>query len=64
MQITKTRNVPLIIGLGLTGLFLFVALFGSSLAKNDPMRVFNEFVVVDGRAVYPSRSPVAASGLR
>ena len=58
METLKTRNIPLIIGLILTGLFLFVALFGSSLAPNDPMHVFNDFVVVDGEAIYPSRTAV------
>jgi len=38
--------------------FLFIALFGSSLANYDPMRVFNEPIVVDGQARYPSRNPV------
>lgn len=58
MQKVGNRNYPLIVGLALTVLFLFIALFGSSLANYDPMRVFNEFVVVDGEPRYPSRNPV------
>ncbi|MCA9942276.1 MAG: ABC transporter permease [Anaerolineales bacterium] len=58
MQEVGKRNYPLIIGLLLTGLFLFVAFFGSSLAKGDPMLVIAEPVVVDGLTVFPSRNPV------
>jgi len=62
MKTISNRNTPLIVGLVLTLLFLFVALFGSSLASYDPMRVFNELVVVDGQARYPSRNPVPPLG--
>lgn len=58
MQKVGNRNYPLIVGLILTALFVLVALFGSNLANYDPMRVFNELVVVDGQARYPSRNPV------
>lgn len=58
MRKVGTRNTPLLVGLVLTALFLFIAFFGSSLANYDPMRVFNEPIVVDGQARYPSRNPV------
>ena len=58
MQKVGNRNYPLLVGLVLTGLFLFVALFGSSLTNGDPMYVFAEPVVVDGLSVFPSRNPV------
>ena len=59
MQKVGNRNIPLIVGLILTGLFLFVALFGSSLTSNDPMHVFSEMVVVNGQPLFPSRNPVS-----
>lgn len=58
MQKLGNQNYPLIVGLVLTLLFVCVALFGSSLAGYDPMRVFNELVVVNGQPTFPSRSPV------
>lgn len=52
------RNVPLLVGLFLSGLFLLIALFGSKLTTVDPMQVFNEVLVIDGRQILPSRTPV------
>ena len=58
MPKVANRNIPLLVGLILTGLFLLVSLFGPTLATYDPMRVFNELVEVDGQQRYPSRNPV------
>ncbi|GJM41475.1 MAG: glutathione ABC transporter permease GsiD [Ardenticatenaceae bacterium] len=58
MQKIGNQNYPLTVGLILTGLFLFIALFGASLTSGDPMYVFAEPVVVDGQSIFPSRSPV------
>lgn len=58
MQTIGNRNFPLLVGLGLAGLFLALALFGPGLAQNDPMKVFAEPIMVDGQMVFPSRNPV------
>lgn len=58
MQTLSNRNYPLVVGFIFAGIFLLIALFGSSLAGYDPMRVFNESFVVNGQAIFPSRTPV------
>jgi peptide/nickel transport system permease protein len=52
------RNIPLIIGLGLTAVFLFIAAFGPALAPQDPMVVFNDAMMIGDKVYIPASLPV------
>ncbi|MCP5095920.1 MAG: ABC transporter permease [Chloroflexi bacterium] len=54
----RNRNFPLMIGLGLTAVFLFIAAFGPSLAPLDPMIVFNDMMEIDGKTYIPVAIPI------
>jgi len=58
MSDNRARNFPLIIGLTLTALFLFIALFGSRLAPDNPMTVYSDIINYQGEVYIPARSPV------
>lgn len=52
------HNYPLTIGLLLTALSLFIALFGPSLAPQDPMKRFADVIRVGDQIIIPSVRPV------
>lgn len=47
----RERNYPLVMGLLISGIFLFLALFGNRFAPQDPMESFTR-IVVDGQPYY------------
>lgn len=55
----KNRNYPLIIGIFLAILFLFIAIWGPGLAPQDPLVVFNDAIFVGEETYIPSAKPVA-----
>ena len=59
MKKASSRNYPLYIGATLTGLFVFIALFGQQFATHDPMIVFSDLIQVGEKVYIPSRMPVA-----
>ena len=58
MKKMSSRNYPLYIGATLTGLFVFVAIFGRRFATQDPMQVFNEVIFIGEKMYIPTRLPV------
>ncbi len=55
----NNRNYPLIIGVVIISLFLFIAIFGASLAPLDPMVVFNDMFTIGDKTYIPSAIPLA-----
>ncbi len=59
MKRPSSYNIPLIVGITLSALFVLVAIIGPSLAPLDPLEVFDDVIFVGDKTYIPSRFPVA-----
>lgn len=55
----KPRNTPLRIGVILTIIFILIAIFGSTLAPQDPTRRFTDVIKANDETYIPSVRPIA-----
>lgn len=58
MKLIVTRNYPLSVGLALGLLFLFIAIWGPSLAPHDPLQAFSDVLFIGDKTYIPTRTPL------